>query len=158
MADSYAVAAQIRALAPQLMESTAAPFEDATLELWASDHGDPEINATLGPAGYTVPFDTQASTPAPIDSISAMLAIGYGLQTCRPYSSEQSEKGAWWIEQARALLVRIAKHELEVEGESLADAGSSLQYESQGEDMHVDSVFSGSVENWKVPTETRASS
>jgi len=153
---SYATAARIRQLEPEVFEDTE-QFPDDTLRDWAEFFGDPEIDGVLIATGYDdAPF---SQPPEIVQMISAMLGCAYGLQgsTVR-YTSRNVERAETLKEQARDLLGKIRKGELSLPGFSIAAAGTKINYQSTGEDMHTNSVFVGDVQKWKMPTETRASS
>ena len=157
---AYSTADQIRAVEAEIFEDTT-NYADATLLLWASTHADPEIDATLATGGYTVPFGAGV-VPEIIQSISAMLAAGYGLKAKVTRSTTRSlERAVELIEDARATLKRIVTGELvmAVAGTEVSpsDAGRRVKYSVFTEE-HTNSVFSGPVESWKEPTITRASS
>ena len=154
----YATAARIRQLEPEVFEDTT-QFPDDTLRDWAEFFGDPEIDGVLIAAGYDAPF---SQPPELVQAISAMLGCAYGLQgsTVR-YTARNVERAETLKEQARDMLAKIRKGELKLPGFTISAAGTQINYQSTGEDMHTNSVFVGppsEPSKWKHPTETRASS
>ena len=151
---AYARDQQIRRLLQTMLSSTTEhPGED--LRIYAEENADPIIDARLEQAGLSPPF---AQPHTIICLISAQLAVAAYLRAnVARYTGDEIESAVGMETRALQLLEDVATGKLSI-GADQGDSADLVDYISQGEDQHVDSVFVGSVDNWKEPTETRASS
>lgn len=129
-------------------------FPQATIEAWATNFADPEIDAILEAAGFSTPI-ASGSEPALIKAISAMLSAAHGLDSyVGQFTGREVERAKALRERARKLLGEIADGTLDV-GLARAAAGRPIDYDSDPDTFPDTAAIVNNEESWSWYTEDR---
>jgi hypothetical protein len=148
---AYTTHTLIRSLEEAFSDTT--DFPNATLEGWATNFGDPEIDGRLEAAGFTTPV--AAPQPALIKAISTMLAAAHGLDSfVGQFTGREVERAAKLRERARKYLDEIADGSTDV-GLTRSDESRPIDVDDDPETFGAREAVVGNEESWKRYTEDR---
>jgi len=149
---AYTTGAKIRLLASEFFNST--DFSDAALLAYATNNGDPEIDARLSAGGLTVP----ASVPTLIESVSSMLAASYAMYDAiaqRQVTLADDDQPERLRRRAYEILDKLVSGEMAISTMARAGTEAAVQFDSDPETLHEHAAIVGSEDQWSWPTEGR---
>lgn len=149
---AYSDADLIRGVATEFFNAT--DFLDAALVLFATNHGDPELDGLLLARGFTVP----ASVPALVASWSSWLATAYAMESAisqRQVTLDDDDQPERLRKRVHDGVEMLDKGEIAIDGMARASGKAKFQVDSDPETLGEFAVVVDTEENWQQPTEDR---
>ena len=149
---AYTTGAKIRLIASEFFNSD--DFSDAALLAYATNNGNPEIDARLLAGGFTVP----ASVPSLIESCSSMLAASYAMEDAisqRQITLDDDDQPERLRRRVFEILDAIVDGKSAIATLVRATGEAKFQVDSDPETLHENAAIVGAEEDWKWATEDR---